>query len=217
MRYIDLVLRSARSLKSAKVRTLLTAMAIGVGGFTLTLTLAAGNGVRHYTSQLITSNFDPAELIVGRDKSVANSNGPSDKPQEYDESVATIVGGGQQSSIQIKRVTQSDVEDLRKQPDIDQIRENYQLSVRYITRAGQKKYTGGAEVYNPSQKPELKAGDVPKDGDLAEGEILIPDTYVDLLGFSDAANAIGKAISLTVQQPFSISSIQSLLQSCFRH
>lgn len=90
MRYRDLVLRSARSLKSAKVRTFLTAMAIGVGGFTLTLTLAAGNGVRDYTSKLISSNFDPAELLVGRDREVSNTGSPNDKPQEYDETAHSL-------------------------------------------------------------------------------------------------------------------------------
>jgi putative ABC transport system permease protein len=213
MRFIDLVLRSGRSLRSAKVRTFLTAMAIGVGGFTLALTLAAGNGVRHYTNQLISSNFDPAELIVGRDKSIGNSNGPSDKPQEYDDSITSITGGGQKTNLQLKRITQADADQLRQRPDIEQVRESYQLSVRYITRDGQKRLTGGAESFNQAQKPELKAGTLPKTGDIAEGQVLLPDTYLEGLGFKDANDAIGKTITITVQQPFSLSSIQTLLQS----
>lgn len=213
MKFTDLILRSGRTLKSAKVRTFLTAMAIGVGGFTLTLTLAAGNGVRDYTTKLISSNFDPAELIVGRDKEISNSGGPSSKPQEFDETVGTIQGGGGQSSFQIKRVTRADINELASIPNIEQVRENYQINVRYITREGQKKYTGGGQVYNPAQKPELKIGDIPITGDIPSGTILLPDSYVEFLGFKDANDALGKTVSVTVQQPFSISSIQNLLQN----
>ena len=213
MKYTDLILRSGRTLKSAKVRTFLTAMAIAVGGFTLALTLAAGNGVRDYTSKLISSNFDPAELIVGRDKQVKNSNGPSTTPQEFDETVGTIQGGGGQNSFQIKRVTQTDLDELRANPNIEQVRENYIINVRYITREGQKKYTGSAQVYNAAQKPEAKAGKVPKSGDIQQGTVLLPETYLELLGFKDPADAVGTDVSITVQQPFSIEGVQAILQS----
>ncbi len=213
MKITDLILRSGRTLRSAKVRTFLTAMAIGVGGFTLTLTLAAGNGVRDYTSKLISSNFDPAELIVGRDKEIINSGSPGSTPQEFDETVGVIKGGGGQNSIQVKRVTRSDIEDLKSTPNIEQVREVYQIDVRFITRDGQKKYTGSGLVYNAAQKPEIKDGDLPKTGDISTGSIILPENYIELLGFKDSSDAIGKSISLTVQQPFSLSSIQSLLQN----
>lgn len=213
MRLTDLILRSGRTLKSAKVRTFLTAMAIGVGGFTLALTLAAGNGVRDYTSKLISSNFDPAELIVGRDPEISNAGGPSSTPKEFDETVGTIEGGGGQNSIQVKRVVRGDIDEIKALPGIEQVRESFQINVRYITRDGQKRFTGGAQVYNSAQKPEIKTGELPESGDIAEGTLLLPDSYLELLGFADANDAIGKTVSVTVQQPFSISSVQALLQN----
>jgi len=213
MRFTDLVLRSGRTLKSAKVRTFLTAMAIGVGGFTLALTLAAGNGVRDYTNKLISSNFDPAELIVGRDKEIGNAGGPSSTPQEFDETIGTIQGGGGQNSFQVKRVTREDINEIKSLTGIEQVRESFQINVRYITREDQRRFTGGAQVYNPAQKPEIKEGDLPESGDITEGTLLLPDSYLDLLGFVDAKDAIGKSVSVTVQQPFSISSVQALLQN----
>jgi len=213
MRFTDLVLRSGRTLKSAKVRTFLTAMAIGVGGFTLALTLAAGNGVRDYTSKLISSNFDPAELIVGRDPEISNAGGPSSTPKEFDETVGTIEGSGGQNNIQVKRVTRGDIDEIKSLPAIEQVRESFQINVRYITRDGQKRFTGGAQVYNPAQKPEIKEGQLPESGDITVGTLLLPDSYLELLGFTDANDAIGKTVSVTVQQPFSISSVQALLQN----
>lgn len=213
MRITDIIRRSGRSLRSAKMRTLLTAMAIGVGGFTLSLTLAAGNGVRDYTDKLIASNFDPAELIVGRDKEISNSGAPSSKPQEYDESISSFSGPGGDASIQFKRVTRQDIEALKANPAIEQVRENYQISVRYITREGQKRYTGGAEPYNPAQKPEIIAGVLPTEGDIKKGGILLPDTYLDILGFESAESALGQTISIAIQKPFSLEAISGLLGS----
>jgi ABC-type lipoprotein export system ATPase subunit/ABC-type antimicrobial peptide transport system permease subunit len=208
---MDLLRRSSRSLKAAKARTILTALAISVGGFTLVLTLAAGNGLRDYTDKLVASNFDPAELIVGRDREITNTGRPNETPQEYDESVGTLSEGGGQNTFQIKRISEQDVAVLRKNPAIEQVRENYQLSVRYVTSEGQKKYTASGEAYNPAQKPEIVAGELPKSGDIPFGSVLLPQIYLDALGFASAEDALGKQISLTVQQPFSLTDFQNTI------
>ena len=44
MKTTDIIRRAGRSLRQAKIRTILTSLAIGVGAFTLTLSLAAGAG-----------------------------------------------------------------------------------------------------------------------------------------------------------------------------
>lgn len=200
----DVILRSARSLKSAKARTILTSLAIAVGGFTLTATLAAGNGVRVYTDRLISSNFDPAELIIGRDKEVSNTGAPLSEPKEYDNSVSSLTVGGDGSSIQVKQVTEADINELKALPYVEQVRENFQLAPRYLTREGQKRYTVSAQSYNPAQKPEIKAGQLPDgDDDIDSGSIILPDNYISVLGFKDANDAIGQVITLNVQQPFS--------------
>ncbi|MFZ1323602.1 MAG: ABC transporter permease [Candidatus Saccharimonadales bacterium] len=197
----DVIRRSARSLKSAKIRTLLTALAISIGAFTLTLTLAASNGLRGYTDRLIASNFDPAELLIGRDPEVSNTGAPNTAPREFDESVGSIQTGSE-GGMQLKQVTDSDVAALRQKPFIEQVRENFQISIRYVTREGQKRYTGSVEAYNPSQKPELRAGSLPASGDIPKGTILLPEEYIELLGFKDAAEAVGAAINVNAQQPF---------------
>ena len=55
MKWSDSIRRAGRSLKHAKGRTLLTSLAIAVGAFTLTLSLAVGEGARRYADQLITN------------------------------------------------------------------------------------------------------------------------------------------------------------------
>jgi putative ABC transport system permease protein len=210
MRTLDLIKRAGRSLKTAKLRTLLTALAISVGGFTLTLTLGAGNGVRDYTTDLVQSNFDPAELIVGRDPEVSNSGSPSDSPQEYDESISSFQSVGGDSSFQFKQVSRSDINALENREDVDQVRENYTISIQYVTRAGQRKYTGSVIAYNPAQKPEVKAGSIPDDGDIAAGTVLLPDTYLELFGFSSGDEALGESIDVVVSKDFNLSSLTNL-------
>lgn len=203
MRINDTVRRSGRSLKSAKLRTILTSLAIAVGGLTLTITLAAGNGIRAYTDRLVSSNFDPAELIVGRDKEIANNGTPSAEPKEYDESVSSLTIGGDGGSLQVKQVTESDIAELRKLPYVEQVRAQYQLNARYITREGQKRYTLSMEAYNPAQKPEITAGALPaNNADLADQEIALPQPFVTALGFTSDKDALGKTVQITIQQPF---------------
>jgi len=209
---IDIVGRAGRSLKSAKARTLLTSLAIAVGAFTLSITLAAGNGIRDYTDRLISSNFDPAESLVGRDKEIENSGAPNSSPQEYDESIANVSFGGGGESHQIKQITDSDIEELRTLSYVESVRPNYQINARYITRDGQRKYTLSLQAYNQGQKPDTKTGTLP-DGDVAPGEALLPEEYISLLGFKNADDAIGKEIRIVTEEPFNPESLQDLLKN----
>lgn len=214
MRFTDLIKRASRSLKSAKLRTLLTSLAIAVGGFTLTLTLAGSNGAREYADKLVANNFDPSELIVGRDPEVANDGAPLTKPQEYDETVANFsAGGGGGGSFQVKRLSRADVDIIKAYPFVEQVREYYQITTQYVTREGQKKYTVSAEVYNPAQKPELEYGTIPSYGDINSGETLLPDTYLEPLGFTSAQDAIGREVSITVRKPFTNDLAEQLIST----
>lgn len=206
MKLLDLTVRSARGLKNAKMRTALTSLAIAVGACTLSLTLAAGNGIQAYTDRLVKSNFDPAELIVGRDKKLETSAFGS-KPQEYDPSVGSFAVGGSGSSVQIKRITDDDITALKKYDFVEEVRPFYQISALYISRPEQKKYTVSLNAYNPGQKPDIAAGGI-KDGPKT-GEVVLPDDYIKLLGFKNPSNALGKEVSVTVAQPFTQAAVQA--------
>lgn len=208
MTIFDLIRRAGRSLRSAKARTVLTSLAIAVGAFTLTITLAAGNGIRAYTDRLIANNFDPTESMVGRDKEIENNGAPNTAPKEYDETVASMSLGGSGGSLQIKQITDDDIDELKKLSFVEQVRPNYQIDVSYLTREGQKKYTLSAQAYNPGQKPELVAGSLAKQGDIKKGSVLVPDVYVPLLGFKDASAALGKTIQIVAQRPLSEAAVQ---------
>lgn len=190
MKFIDMLKRSGRNLRQAKVRTLLTASAIAVGGFTLTLTLAAATGARIYSDKLISANFNPNSVSVAKDEALFK--GGNTGPQEYAEDLGFSYGA------QIKQLTQTDIAKIKKMPHVKEVIEGYETNAQYITRQDAKRYTGGLVVYDPGQKPEMKAGVAPDK--LDDGTVIMPDAYVDRLNFDSAEDAIGKSITVQVRQ-----------------
>ncbi len=191
----DIFKRSGRNLRQAKARTILTALAIAVGAFTLTLTLAATKGAKSYVNGVIADNFDPTELIVSRDDAVFNGSNSS-IPQEYSENFGEGISQAG-APIQVKYLDTKDIVELKSIEGVENIRLNIVLGLQYITRPDQKKYIATMQVFNPAQKPALLAGNIP----INRGELLIPDPYLELLGFANPSEAIGKNITIAVRTP----------------
>lgn len=196
MKTTDIIRRAGRSLRHAKIRTILTALAIGVGAFTLTLTIAASTGAKSFIDQVISDNFDPAELIVTKDEQILGA-GDTSTPQEFDPSFGASTSGAG-AVTQIKRLTQDDIEAILATEGIAGVREGVSVNAAYITREGQKKYVGTLQAFNPSQQPELLAGKVPE---VFNGDVLLPEGFLEVLGFKDAAAAVGKTITAGIRVP----------------
>lgn len=204
----DIVRRSARSLRQAKARTLLTAAAIGVGTFALTLTLAASNGAQQFVSQVIADNFDPAELIVANDKAVFGS-ADNTKPREYDPSFGSV-SNNSGAETQIKRLTDDDIAKIKAMKGVDLVRNGVTVSLQYITRPGQKQYAGTVQAFSPAQKPDLAAGSV-KNPFIKNG-LVLPEAYLSSLGFKDANDAIGKKVTFAIRKSFDQAAYQQAVR-----
>jgi putative ABC transport system permease protein len=191
MKFVDIIRRSGRNLRQAKVRTILTALAIAVGGFTLTVTLAAAAGARIYTDKLVHANFDPNSVFVAKDKQFFNGNS-SNKPREYSEDLASGNGG------LLKQFDENDIKKIEQMPHVKDVTANYDLNARYITREGAKKYTGALIVYDSAQKPTMVAGNAPDR--LNDNQVLLSDQYISLLNFDTPFNAVGKKVIVSVSQ-----------------
>ncbi len=191
MKFADMIRRSGRNLRHAKMRTILTSVAIGVGGFTLALTLAAATGARQYSDNLVAANFDPNSVAVARDKSVFGANGSG--PRQYNDTLGSAYG------MQFKMLEQKDIDALKSMSHVSSVIENYTTEAQFVTRDGAKKYTGNLNVYDSGQKPELTAGTL--SNTLPDGSVVLPDTYVKLLDFKSSQDAIGKNITVQLRQP----------------
>lgn len=194
MKWGDIIRRSGRAIRQAKIRTLLTAAALAVGGFTLTATLAAANGARAYGNKLIDTNFDPSSLIVAKSKDVFGGGGPTNKPQPYSSSLTAVGVGGRT----IKMLDQQDLTKLATFPGVQSVFEPYTTSTQYITGPNASKYTGSVEAFNANITHEYAAGSV--SGNIPEGKVVIPDDYISILGYKNAKAAIGQSITVHLRQ-----------------
>ena len=199
MKIASIIRRAGRSLRNTKARTALTSLAIGVGAFTLTLTLAAGEGANQYAAKLISSNFDPAEVFIAKDKKIfgTDTSGFS-SPQEYDPDASSRDG------VNLKRLNSDDIAVIKQISGVTSVRPSYSLSPLYVSTAkpDQKKYTANIEAYSSTQKPEFAEGSAP--AVLANDAVLLPSDYVSILGFNSNKDAIGKEIELVFRRPIEL-------------
>jgi putative ABC transport system permease protein len=185
MKISDTIRRAGRSLRQAKARTLLTSLAIGVGAFTITLSLAGGQGGRDYTNAIVKANTDVNELVVTK-KVPATST-----IQEYSSDSSTVATGPLGRSV--PTITNTDIADIQKINGVKSVTPNYAPSVNYVT-AGQKKYVAALSTFSPSVTLEYAAGSV--SGDLKDNEIILTENYASVLGFKSPSDAIGKTVTI---------------------
>ena len=189
MNYFDTIRRAGRSLKNAKARTLLTSLAIGVGAFTITLSLAAGEGGKSYTDQIINTNTSRTELLVTKKQPVASTG-----PQVYDPA-ALSSGAAGPGAAQVAFLNEADLKKMEAVTNVVSVSPNYDPSVRYITSEGGKKLVVDAiAIFSPSVTGTYAAGSV--NGLLTNAEIIIPEEYSKALGFLNPSDAIGKTVSV---------------------
>ena len=199
-RYI--IRRAGRSLGHAKARTLLTSFAIAVGAFTLTLSIAAGEGSRQYAEKLIGSNINPRALFIVKDKALFGGGQNQSGLREYDPNTTTTRGG-----VTIKQLTQNDIDKLKKRSDIENVQPIYQLSIKYLTVAGSdKKFTADVSRYDSTIRSETSAGNLPALGtQIGDEDVVMPESFADTLVaekvIANKSDIIGKKLTLTVAKP----------------
>lgn len=185
MKMRDTIRRAGRSLRQAKARTLLTSLAIGVGAFTITLSFAAGAGGRAYAENIVSSNTNVREVYVQPKQDAQNG---LSKPREYSTDPVVTFGG-----FANKLLKQSDIDKIAKVDGVASVTPQYTVTIKYVTRPGQKKYSANVESINASIKQEFDAGG---GDDLKRNEVVISDAFRQALGFSAASQAIGKTVQV---------------------
>lgn len=198
MKFVDTVKRAGRNLREAKIRTLLTSLAIGVGAFTITLSLAAGSGGRSFVEELVSANTNPRAVYVQpkQDSSIPGAPGAGGV-QEYSDAPSVSYGGG----FQLTLMKESDIAAISNIENVERVDPIYNLNAKYVTAEGQKKYQAGLNTYDESITLEYAAG---TGDDLANNEIIVSEDYLKPLGFTDASSAIGKSIAVAVDNPLGV-------------
>ena len=207
MKTIDVMRRAGRNLRQAKGRTFLTSLAIAVGAFTLTLSLAAGQGAREYADNLLKNNIDPRALFIVKDSKITSTSASSSL-QEYSSDLSSTRGAT------IKMMTGEDVAKLESRSDIEQVIPIYQLSAKYVAFQGiDKKYVAPLTYYDSSTLADTSAGNVPKLGEqIRDNEILVPQEFADTLGVQ-AKDLVGKTVTVTIAQTTATPTTEQVTQA----
>ncbi len=214
MKRRDIIRRAGRSLRQAKARTLLTSLAIAVGAFTLTLSIAAGEGSRQYADKLVGSNVNPRALFIVKDNALFDGGPGQSGLREYDPDVATNQGG-----VALKQLTQADIDKLTARDDIEDVQPIYQLTIDYLTIEGSdKKFVSEVARYDSSIRNESAAGDLPPLGtDLDTQDVVMPESFAEALVKAGVATSVqdvlGKKVTLTVAKPASQPTDEQLQQA----
>ena len=198
MRIIDTARRAGRSLKQSKARTILTSLAIAVGGFAITVSLMAGEGARQYVDRVISANMDPNSLMIARDKQMVgmSTSGPATTLKEYNPNSMNMWGA------EFEVVSQDDIEKLRSRSDLENVEPLYQLEPKYTEFSVQpdKKYVARIQVRDSTLSVAVAGGESLERGvQLANDEATIPEIYLEELGVS-ASKAVGSTVTVTVPQ-----------------
>ncbi len=197
MKYFDLIKRAGRSLKSAKGRTILTSLAIAVGAFTLTASLAAGTGARQYANELIQSNVDPNSLFVAKDKTLFGEGGaaPGSGMKEYSDNAAQYGGAT------FKALNQAEIDKIGEIKGVTSVAPAYLVNAQYFTFEGSgKRYTADVTAYDASVKAETAAGTLPAlNTQLDDRDIVVPQSFVEQLK-KKPSDMIGKTVTFRVNK-----------------
>jgi len=186
MKTTDIIRRAGRNLRQAKVRTLLTALAISVGAFTITLALAAGTGGKEYTDSLIENNGDARSLSVFAKNA---STGEDSGPKKYGASEASqgLLG-------------KKDVDRIKKTMGVESVTPMYSISATYVSGPSHTKYDANLTIKADQTHIPLAAGSL-KNNQPRPGHVIVSDSYIEALGFTSTKEAIDKTIKLRIDKP----------------
>ncbi len=187
MKRSDIIRRAGRNLRQAKLRTFLTALAISVGAFTITLALAAGTGGKAYTDALIKNNGDTQSLSVFPKMADPTE---SDEPQKY---------MAEQSASAQGFLGKSDVQKIRAMDGVAEVTPMVNVTATYMVGPSHQKYQTNLSTKVDRTAIELVAGHL-QHNQPAPGTVIIPESYVSALGFASAEQAIGQTIQLRIDK-----------------
>lgn len=189
MKIIDVIVNANRNLLRSKLRTLLTILAIFVGGFTLTLTTALNTGANQYLQRQVGNISVPGvfQVVTKTDVNPLQSDGVKEyDPNKRQGSVADLLNS---------TFMQSDIDTLAKVEGVEVARPLYNNSALYVGRADGtgKKYQVAQVVQNIWLNLDLAEGRLLADSDT--NSIVISEDYASALALK-GQEAIGSKVML---------------------
>lgn len=190
MKRIDIFRRAAKNLRQAKVRTILTSLAIGVGAFTIALAMAAGNGGRAYLDDMISTLGSTRNINVSAKQDVQDQG--DEKPKKI-----TEVESGRESEFNFKQLDQDDIDKLEKVKGVEVVLPMYTPQIESVSANGSEEYQGTVQVQVDDSAIELAVGDLGENYEIPQGGVVLPHIYLESFGYRSAKQAIGDQVQMT--------------------
>ncbi|MGV8882050.1 MAG: ABC transporter permease [Rhodoglobus sp.] len=196
MKTSDLIMSAIANTFRSKTRTILTILAIFVGAFTLTITNGLGTGINRYIDDTVGAIGASDVLTVTKPAEDAAS--ASDGPAEYDpNSIERAQQGPPGTTVTVTALTPDDLTSLGEIDGVLRVQATKSISVDYIQHDDGTQYVIGMGSFIPGQSIQLSEGAEP-DLDSSEAQVVVPDSFVEPLGFDSAKDAIGQTVIIAV-------------------
>ncbi|WP_236628762.1 ABC transporter permease [Cryobacterium roopkundense] len=194
MRAKDLVASAISNTFRSKLRTTLTVLAIFVGAFTLTLTNAVGAGVSQYVDAQVGSLGAPDVFIVTPNADVAAAG---DGPTEYDPSTSGAAAGGFGGPGATSALSDANLTTIGDTAGIESVDPIRSVAPDYVAYDDGTKFEFTINPASAVATAELSGGDQ-LDQAASQMQIVLPDTYVDSLGFDSTNDAVGSTVQIGI-------------------
>lgn len=188
MKTTDIIRRAGRNLRQAKGRTLLTALAISVGAFTITMALAAGAGGRQYLDETVSAAGDMRTIQVSAKQDEVNAS--NDKPQKLEDAASV-----QKSTGGFRELTAKDREKIASVEGVEKVLPIFSVDLRSVAANGSAEYVGVMQVQYDNTAIELSAGKLGANNEILPGQVVLPHKYVESFGFKNAEDALNKTVT----------------------
>lgn len=203
---LELFATAVQNTFRSKVRTILTALAIFVGAFTLTLTNGLGTGITSYIDGQIGSLGGQDLMAVSKSSQGSGAFGAADGPREYDPDRPLIQTGG---GFNLEALDAADLEFIAQVPNVLAVEPIRLVAPSYVQHAGGKRYELFVSPAPSGLRAELLAGNqlsavgtaVADNGETLP-QLLLPLAYVTPLGFSSSEDAVGAVVTLGMPDRF---------------
>jgi putative ABC transport system permease protein len=193
MKLIEVIKTANSNLLRNKGRSILTIIAIFIGTFTIIMTTGINIGVNGYIDQQMNSAGGEGYLEIAPQATMDLFSGQSmlgGEVQEYKP---------EKNAADAQIISDEDIADISKIDGIEMVKKWNTVQSDYITSANtDKKYVVNvAAMPSDSINIDMAAGKM-IDIDAAEPQIVLSDTYVEPLGFSDTDAAVGQSVKVAV-------------------
>jgi putative ABC transport system permease protein len=194
MRIVDIIRAAMRNSFRSRLRTTLTIVAIFIGAFTLTITNGLGTGINTYIDTQLGALGADGVMTVTK---TIDETPASDGPVEYDPEAAAAVSASGSPGTSVLVMNNDDLTALRAITNVDSVDAALSVYPDFVAFESGTRYQLGVSAQSAGIAVVLVAGDS-FEPDAATPELVLTTDYVEPLGFTSNADAVGRTVTLGI-------------------